>query len=179
MIFNKAYIGGIEATKAYLGNTLLFDNAAPSGVDVFPQTGAASIADLNNIAPFSSNSSCATSVETVGFYDGIYAIRIEDIADGVNNFVSVNVPVIAGKSYEISVWAKVNVVSAQGFFVRNASNLLAGSQQQPLTTEWANYVINYTETANGNAVIRFYTALGTGSVGDIIYLDKITFTELA
>jgi len=155
----------------------------PIGTEIYPNNDApchASITDTNTITEdftnswynYSTTTLVSNNIENqVGDFCLLATATITDTARCRRRF-----PVIAGKTYNISVWAKGGLGSDQQ--IREVIGFDTGISITPVTDSWVKYDFNgLVATATGNGEIRFY-AHSSGAIGDEIYIDGFSILEL-
>ena len=177
MILGKSYLNSAEIGKIYLGNDVVYEST-PSGVDVFPQDNAASLADVNSVGTFIGLGSGVVTVGNTGSYDGSYHIIVTN-SDGSNlSGSTIQVPVVSGKTYDISFYAKRGSQGSQQRVVLR--NPLGQFNTTILinTTEWALYTSQVVVFSTGNADINCNASHFSSSlIGDSIEVDKFEIIE--
>ncbi len=90
-----------------------------------------------------------------------------------------NIPVIPGKTYHYSVWAKAQTVGAQVSFTAHDYAYIEYASIRPatLTTEWQEFTMEFTIFDNQTVImapIHFNFAV---NVGNVIYIDNLVITN--
>lgn len=140
-------------------------------VDVFPQDNAASLADVNATGSVVVGSVSTVAVSSTEFYDGIYSIT--GVSSSAFGYVKVLFPVISGKSYTISIWAKKGIGTTSGI---DYVGLINSSNQTFTAKTWNEYTRVVVATGTGNGEIQLFNSW-SGISGDTCFWDKITIIE--
>lgn len=167
-------VSGYTATNA--GDVTLVGAAPPADPDVYPQDNAASVADVNSTASYSSVTGTPTVTSDADAYDGSYAIKV--VSGAETSITKVSFPTQAGKKYNVSIWAKRGVGVTQRF--RTWQNVGSFTQVTVDTTSYVEYTWTglIPDVAGTDADIRVYASYTGGFAGDSVFVDKIVVTEL-
>jgi len=159
---------------------MFFKQAEVGITDVFAQDNAAALSDTDAQGSFSS-SGCTVSVAGVGkpdttTYSGGGDFCIKGVSIAAYGYIRYDVPVISGKTYNFSVWAKRGIQGVAQRITMLASDLPSGTKATIDSTDWTEYTWSDVATATGSGRLHFYTGFN-GVAGDELYIDKITIAE--
>ena len=148
-------------------------------VDLYSQDNAASIYNEVNAttgwipAPGQETSVDLTSDSVVYQGVGAYSIKIEAL--GSWSYCEYEFPVTSGKTYDISIWAIPNAISAQKFdFFVGFSDFVKKTID---STSWKEYTWTLTANITGNAMLRAYVRTTAGVNGHTLNMDNISIIE--
>jgi hypothetical protein len=111
---------------------------------------------------------------------GSYSLKSECTSDVLATGSNLPIDVENIKTYSLSFYYKSFVpgTSVNGPAIYQSTNCTLDINGTQLTaTTWTEVTGTITATATGVAKLRFYTALGTGNIGNILWLDNIVITE--
>ena len=110
--------------------------------------------------------------------NGSYFIKVEGTA--IYGRAAIILPVIAGKHYDVSIWARRMLGSTdQRFIAWLGFTVEPATQQIDNSASWQEYTwTNLEASATGNATIRIY-ACQTGYVAGLteVYFDNVVITQ--
>ena len=173
-----AAIGADVLNNIALGSDLLIETPEPVESELFT-TSAAAIGsnESNDTSGWSAvgqiNITSESTPDTP--QDGSYYIEVEGTdSGGTGDRAQYNVPVEVGEQYEVRIFAR-EANGTQGRIQLFAG--VSGWSTVQLTSTWTEYVQTVTATST-TMTMRFYPNSGSGIVGSVIHLDKISVKKL-
>lgn len=141
--------------------------------DIFPQNNAAATSDDNTTTGWTGT--LATAASVTDSYHGTYAIEGTSTTGADGSRIVFSVPCTNGKTYDVSIWAKRGATGTDQEMIVTGGT--GAAWKTILTTSYAEH--NWTIVATGTTLtITVYILNGsTGTGGESVLLDSITFIE--
>ena len=157
---------------------MFFKQAVSGEIDIYPTGNPASFgsSEGNDITAITGDFFKTTvAVNSVDFEDGIYSLEFESISIQTNKFLTIQVNVENGKTYEVSLFGKRSGTNDARLLFRPPFSG-AGYVYITETANFALYTVTLTATATGVADIRFFPSID-GQLNEKMWIDGFKIIE--